>query len=79
MSARNVNERKFDEWETTADNGRLYKRKVEGRHGWHAIYYKETDSEENTIRFWQEIFDTSGELMEIHEKFPVDKGHKKLR
>jgi hypothetical protein len=28
-----------------------------------------------TIRFWQEIFDGQGTMTEIHEKFPIDKGH----
>jgi len=28
--------------------------------------------------FWQEIYDDTGRLVEIHEKFPVDKGHQKV-
>ena len=32
---------------------------------------------ETTLRFWQEIYDDQGRLVEIHEKFPVDKGHQK--
>jgi hypothetical protein len=36
------------------------------------------DAEENTRRFWQEIYDEKGRLVEIHEKFPVDKGHQRL-
>jgi len=39
---------------------------------------KLVDSEERTIRFWQEIFDESGNLVEIHEKYPVDRGHERL-
>jgi hypothetical protein len=30
-----------------------------------------------TRRFWQEIYDERGRLVEVHEKFPVDKGHRK--
>ncbi len=33
---------------------------------------------EVTIAFSQEIYDNSGVLIEIHEKFPIDKGHKKV-
>jgi len=29
------------------------------------------DAEENTRRFWQEIYDEKGRLVEIHEKFPL--------
>jgi hypothetical protein len=29
------------------------------------------------VRFWQEIYDDQGKLAETHEKFPVDKGHRK--
>ena len=45
--------------------------------GWPAIS-KELDSNETTVRFWQEIYDEAGKLVETHEKFPVDKGHQKL-
>jgi len=27
----------------------------------------------------QEIYDSAGHLIEIHEKYPIDKGHRKLR
>lgn len=29
------------------------------------------------MRFWQEIYDGGGRLAEIHEKYPLDKGHQK--
>ncbi len=48
------------------------------RFGWLATYNKEVDAEEETIRFWQEIYDKEGRLVEIHEKYPLDKGHKKV-
>jgi len=51
---------------------------VQGRHGWSALYIKETDAEERTTAFRQEIYDEKGVLREIHEKFPEDKGHRKL-
>jgi len=33
--------------------------------------------EEITISFVQEIYDSSGVLREVHEKYPIDKGHTK--
>jgi len=38
---------------------------------------KEVDADEATLRFWQEIYDSNGKLSEIHEKYPLDKGHRK--
>jgi hypothetical protein len=39
---------------------------------------KEVDADENTLRFYQEIYDESGKLVERHEKYPVDRGHQKV-
>jgi hypothetical protein len=39
---------------------------------------KEVDSNENTLRFCQEIYDKNGKTVEIREEFPVDKGHRKV-
>jgi hypothetical protein len=39
---------------------------------------KEVDREEITVRFCQEIYDEEGKLVELHEKYPVDKGHRKV-
>jgi hypothetical protein len=78
MGTRQQNERKFRNWEALPNGGRRYWLEVSGRAGWRARYVKEVDASETTIRFLQEIYDASGKLMEIHEKFPVDKGHIKL-
>ncbi len=51
---------------------------VLGRLGWRARYLKEVNAEEVTLRFWQEIYDDEGRLVEVHEKYPVDKGHEKV-
>jgi hypothetical protein len=48
---------------------------VTGRLGWQARYLKDVDAAEQTIKFWQEIYDEHGKLVEIHQKFPLDKGH----
>lgn len=77
MSKRSQNEKKFGRWDELPGGGRRYYLDVQGRLGWMARYLKEVDAEENTVRFWQEIRDQAGELMETHHKFPVDKGHKK--
>jgi hypothetical protein len=78
MSSRRQNEKKFGKWVNLPDGGRRYHLEVVGRFGWRAYYWKEVDADENTIRFWQEIYNDTGKLAEIHEKFPVDKGHKKV-
>ena len=51
---------------------------IEGRNGWKARYLKIVDHAEVTLAFWQEIYNENGVLVEIHEKYPIDKGHIKL-
>ena len=72
---RRKNERKFDFWEELPDGGRRYFYEVRGRQGWVARYVKEVDASERTVRFYQEIYDDKGCLVEVHEKYPEDKGH----
>jgi hypothetical protein len=47
--------------------------------GWKAKYVKVVDPDEVTLSFKQEIYDETGILVEIHEKFPIDKGHEKIK
>lgn len=61
------------------NNGREYWIDIHGKHGWRARYIKEVNEIEETLRFYQEIYDDKGNLMEIHEKFPADKGHIKAK
>ena len=75
---RRQNERKFGVWDELSDGGRRYFHEVQGRHGWLARYVKEVDDSERTIKFYQEIYDENGKLVEIHEKYPVNKGHTKV-
>jgi hypothetical protein len=77
MSTRAQNEKKFARWDDLPGGGRCYRLDVQGRSGWVARYVKEVDAEDVTLRFWQEIYDFDGNLVETHEKFPVDKGHQK--
>lgn len=76
MSSREQNERKFGNWESRP-GGRRYWMDVKGRQGWRARYIKEVDAHEATVRFWQEIYDGHDRLVEIHEKYPVDRGHRR--
>jgi hypothetical protein len=45
---------------------------------WHSRYVKEVDANELTVRFYQEIYDDKGKLVEVHHKYPVDQGHQKV-
>ncbi|MFY9826836.1 MAG: hypothetical protein WAM82_36110 [Thermoanaerobaculia bacterium] len=73
-----VNERKFGHWEDLPGGGRRYWYDVPGRMGWMARYVKTVDGDENTLRFLQEIYNEQGDLVEVHEKYPEDKGHQKI-
>ena len=77
MSTRARNEKRFGAWVELPGGGRRYSLKVSGRQGWSARYLKEVDAAEAAVRFWQEIFDEQGQLVEVHEKYPVDTGHQK--
>ena len=76
-SKRRLNERKFPDWEELDKGGRRYWVDAMGRYGWKARYVKEVDKNEETLRFYQEIFNDKGALVEVHEKFPFDRGHKR--
>lgn len=75
---RQLNERKFPHWEKLGNDGRKYCLEVKGRHGWRARYVKEVNAREETTRFYQEIYNDIDKLMEIHEKAPVDDGHRNV-
>jgi hypothetical protein len=78
MASRAQNERKFKCWDELPSGGRRYIREFAGRAGGIARYIKEVDANERTLRFAQEIYDSTGRLVAVHEKFPVDSGHKQL-
>ncbi len=75
---RQKNELEFESWKEKENGGRIYSFEIPGKLGWKAKYLKEVNNEEVTIRFWQEVYDDKNVLKEIHEKYPVDKGHKKM-
>lgn len=76
---RTQNERTFGMWNELPDGGRRYWFEVKGRSGWQARYVKETDANEATVRFYQEVYDGNGRLREIHHKYPVDLGHQQVK
>jgi hypothetical protein len=55
VSTRAQNEKKFGQWTDLPSGGRMYWLDVSGRQSWRARYWKEVDSSEATLRFWQEI------------------------
>lgn len=73
------NEKKFPNFEQLADGSRTYWFELTGRLGWKARYVKSADKNETTLSFRQEIYDENGNLKEVHEKYPVDKGHVKIK
>ena len=78
MATRPQNERLFARWQELPGGGRIYSKNISGRSGGFASYHKEVDAEENTVRFWQEIYDRQGKLVARHEKFPFDSGHQSV-
>ncbi len=76
---RRQNERKFGNWQDLPDGGRRYWYDMPERLGWKARYVKEVDANEAMKRFYQEIYNDKGELVEVHEKYPIDKGHQPVR
>jgi hypothetical protein len=75
---RRANEKKFGDWRELPTGGRRYVLEVPGLHGWMARYVKEVDDAEQTLRFFQEVYDEHRQLVEIHEKYPIDKGHTRV-
>ncbi len=78
VSTKEQNERKFPSWQDLPEGGRRYWLDVLGRSGWRARYVKEVDAREVTVRFYQEIYDENGQLVEVHDKYSVDLGHRKV-
>lgn len=78
MTTRIQNEKKFGNWDDLPSGGQVYRLDVYGRLGWRARYCKEVDAQESTTRFWQQIYDEDSNLVEVHDKYPVDTGHRKV-
>lgn len=78
LAKRKQNEKKFSRWEELSSGGRRYFYEVLSSAKWKARYVKEVNEREETIQFYQEIYNEKDELIEVHQKYPVDKGHKKV-
>jgi len=80
---RERNERKFSYWAELEGGGRRYWYEVVGRFGFRARYVKEVDEREETIKFYQEIYDDKGDLVggsrEVSERFGASAVKKKNR
>ncbi len=74
---RKKNEKEYKNWENNSKGGRLYWKEIKAADKSEKIarYEKEVDKDERTETFVQKIFDKTGKLTEIHEKYPIDKGH----
>ena len=71
--------RRFEKCDELPNGGRRYWREIPGRHpGWQAHYCPEVNAPDETLRFWQKIYNPGGRLVERHEKLPVDTGHQHL-
>jgi hypothetical protein len=78
MATRKENERAYPNWETLPDGGRRYWRERPGGDFGSCKYVKIVDVDEKTVSFVQEIYDDDGNLIEIHQKYPADTGHRYL-
>jgi len=78
LNKRLKNEKEFEKWEELPDGSRKYSFEIKGKMSGIARYIKHTDSRKITISFVQEIYDSAGNMISTHEKYPVDKGHQKI-
>jgi hypothetical protein len=51
--------------------GRRFRLEIRCRSGGRAVYFEEFDPAKKTVRFWREIYDERGSLVEVHERFPL--------
>jgi hypothetical protein len=79
MSTRKQNEGDFGQWEDLPDGGRRYWRQRKGLISGFQRMIKVVDADENTIQVVQEVYNETGDLIEQHQKYPVDTGHQILR
>lgn len=78
MATRRQNEHAFPNWQDLPNGGRRYWIDDERADGITIRYVKLVDASDRTISFVQEVYDRNGKLVSIHEKFPVDTGHRQV-
>lgn len=79
MATRSQNEHDFPNWTELPDGGRRYWIDKPGRVRGFARYIKIVDSSEITQKIIQEIYNSEGKLIEIHQKYPADTGHQSVQ
>ncbi len=79
MATRRQNEKSFDHWEDLPDGGRRYWFDRVGAIWGVQRIIKIVDQDEKTVLLLQEIYNDEGELVERHQKFPVDTGHEIIK
>lgn len=75
MATRERNEKRFPKWDDFPNGGRRYYRTIKGRVKGYALYIKEVDADEVTVRIVQEVYDDNDQLIGVHQKYPDDTGH----
>ena len=75
MATRERNERKFPFWEELPNGGRRYWKERPGVVFGAQRIVKVVDENEFTLAIVQEVYDDEGNLIESHQKYPVDSGH----
>ncbi len=79
MATRKQNEKDFEHWENLAGGGRRYWFDRQGAIWGVQRIIKIVDQDEKTLFLIQEIYNDEGELVERHQKFPVDTGHEVIQ
>jgi hypothetical protein len=77
------NERDWPNWKDLPNGRRRYWLRRQGTVFGYQVLFKEVifnpeTQLEETARMWQEIYDDADCLIETHEKYPTDTGHRKL-
>lgn len=78
MATREQNELRFKNWLDLPDGGRRYWTDRRGAVSGFQRMVKIVDADETTLQVVQEIYNDESVLIERHQKYPVDTGHKKL-
>ena len=78
VATRKENEKRFKNWDEISTGGRRYWYDRKGAVSGFQRIIKIVDVDETTLQLLQEIYDDEGNLIERHQKFPIDTGHEEL-
>lgn len=78
MANRSQNEKRFQNWIDLPDGTRRYWTDRMGKVSGFQRMIKVVGADETTLRVIQEIYNDEGVLIERHQKYPVDTGHRIL-